>query len=154
MGLKNQFASDKTLESKGIIIDYGDARIRIARAGGANKKFAKALDRKTKPFRRAIQAGVLDNDRSNKLLMEVYAKTVVLDWETNTGTDSDPVWTNGIDPEDAGVDPVEEGGLIQVNEENILKVFLNLPDLFFDLQQQAQAGTLFRAELDEAAAGN
>jgi len=153
MSLKRQFKTDSSLESKGIVIDYGDARIRIARAGGANKKFARILDIKTKPFRRAIAAGSFDNDRSNTILMEVYADTVVLDWETNVGNDADPKWQKGIDPEDAGVES-EKGKLLPVNKDNVMKVFRNLPDLFFDIQQQAQAGALFRAELDESAAKN
>lgn len=151
MGLKDQFATDVGLEQKGIYIDYGDDRILIARAGGANKKFARLLEAKTKPFRRAIAVGVFDGERSMTILKEVYAEAVILGWEVNKGTAAEPKWQKGIDPKDAGMTGEK---LLPVNKENILKVFANLPDLFFDLQQQAQAGALFRQELNDASAGN
>lgn len=153
MSLAKQFKTDDGLEKKGIVIDYGDARIRIARAGGANKAFSKSLDRRTKPFRRAIAAGSFDNEHSNDILKEVYAECVVLDWETNVGTDDagEITWAQGIAPEDAGL---PEGDLLPVNHANILKVFRHLPDLFQDLVSQAQSGALFRAEIDDAVAGN
>jgi len=151
MGLKNQFATDVGLETKGIYIDYGNDRILIARAGGGNKKFARLLETKTKPFRRAIAVGAFDGDRSLAILREVYAEAVVLGWEVNKGTDVEPKWEKGIDPADAGLTGEK---LLPVNRENVLKVFANLPDLFLDLQQQAQAGALFRAEMSDASAGN
>jgi hypothetical protein len=151
MGLTAQFATDATLEEKGILIDYATDRIRIARAGGANKKFARLLEARTRPFRRAIAVGAFDNDRSLSLLGDVYAETVVLDWEHNVGTEKKPKWKKGIHPKDAG----EEGtDLLPVTVENVKKVFAHLPDLFTDLQQQAQGGALYREELNLASAGN
>ena len=35
----DQFETDPVLESEGIWIDYGAFRVKIARAGGANKKY-------------------------------------------------------------------------------------------------------------------
>lgn len=151
MSLAKQFATDESLETKGIVLDYGDDRITIARAGGANKKFSRLLERKTKPIRRALMVGGIDNDRSNAILREVYAEAVILKWEVNTGTITTPKWEPGIRPEDAGVDGKD---LLPVNKENILKVLVNLPDLFFDIQQQAAAGALFRTEINEVSAGN
>lgn len=151
MGLQEQFATDVSLETEGIVVDYGNDRIRIARAGGANKKFAKLLERKTKPFRRAIAVGAFDNERSMSIMREVYAEAVVLDWEVNKGTDTIPKWEKGIDPKDAGT---AGDKLLPVTPENIKKVFINLPDLFSDLQQQAQAGALYRQEINEGSAGN
>ncbi|MGD9210528.1 MAG: hypothetical protein PVI90_07120 [Desulfobacteraceae bacterium] len=149
MSLKKQFATDKNLETKGIWVDYGDVRIRIARAGGANKKYTKRLDQLTKPVRRAIQIGSLQEERSQIILRTVFAETVVLDWQVKIGED----WKKGIDPEDAGV-KADGDKLLPVNFENIVKVFTMLPDLFFDLQQQAQNGMLFQEEINEEAAKN
>jgi hypothetical protein len=41
-----------------------------------------------------------------------------------------------------------------VNSDNVLLVLTALADLYLDIQSQAQSIALFRAELDEAAAGN
>ncbi len=151
MALNEQFETDATMEVEGVITDYGNDRIKIARAGGANKRYIRMLDLKTKPFRRAIQARALDNDRSTAILQDVYAHTVILGWQVNKGTLTEPKWVEGIDPKDAGEDGEE---LLAVNPENILKVFRNLPDLFLDMQEQATTGALYRAELAEQAAGN
>jgi hypothetical protein len=151
MGLKAQFATDVSLETSGIIIDYGNDRIKIARAGGANKKFERLLETKTKHLRRAIAVGAIGNEQSMAILREVYAQTIVLSWETNTGTLTEPKWDKGIDPKDAG----KTGkALLPVTAENVKAVFTNLPDLFIDLQQQAQAGALYRQEINEGSAGN
>lgn len=151
MSLNAQFETDKVMEAEGVITDYGNDRIKIARAGGANKRYVRMLDLKTKPFRRAIQAGAMDNERSTAILREVYAHTVILGWQVNKGTLDEPKWEEGIDPKDAGEDGEE---LLAVNPENIIKVLRNLPDLFFDMQQQATTGALYRAELNEGSAGN
>lgn len=147
MGLRKLFKTDHRIETEGVILDYGETRIRVARAGGANKRYIKALDKATKPFRRAIATGAFSDDRATAILREVYAKTIVLNWEVKRGEQ----WLTGIDPEDLG----KEGAELQpVTPENVAMVFENLPDLFTDVRQQAESMTLFRSELDEAAAGN
>jgi hypothetical protein len=46
------------------------------------------------------------------------------------------------------------GKVLPFSYENCLKVFNDLPDLFKDIQEQAQRSALFRAELLERDAGN
>lgn len=147
MGLRKLFKTDERLESGGVWLDYGETRIKIARAGGANKKFAKVLDKKTKPYRRAIATGTMPNDKADDILCETYAESVVLDWQTKVSGE----WKPGIDPEDAGL---QAGDLLPVISDNVLLALKALPELYRDIQGQAQQIALFRAELDEAAAGN
>ncbi len=153
MGLSRQFATDRKLETQGIIIDYGTDRVRIARAGGSNKKYEKLLESKTKHLRRALIVGAIGNDQSMAILRDVFAETIVLGWEVNTGTETVPKWEKGIDPKDAG-EKADKGKLLSCNATNYKKVFINLPDLFLDIQQQAQAGALYRTEINEADSGN
>lgn len=137
--LYQTFATDKALERDGIVLDYGfnshdqPIQIRIARAGGANAKFAKALEHKMRPYKRAIANETLDNKVAEKLLMETYAETVILGW-------------NGVED--------REGVELEFTKDNVLKVLTDLPDLFADIQQQSQKSALFREELREADAGN
>lgn len=144
MGMYDQFATDTDLELKGIWIDYGDFRVKLARAGGANKKHLSYMEKKTKPFRRAIQAGTMSEERGAEILYDVYAKTVVLDWEVSDGVDKDGMtkWKRGIHKED--------GGILPFTEENVVQTFKNLPDLFLDLRQAAEGASLFRKEEMEA----
>lgn len=146
MGLKSQFQTSKDIEKNGIVLDYGETRIRIARAGGANKKYQKRLEACTRPHRRAIKNDLLDIDKGNELLMEAFAHAVVVGWENKTGEEKNGnfIFSPGVDPEDAGL---PKGDLLPLNPSNVLKVFKNLPDLFLDVQEQATKSVLFREDI-------
>ena len=139
MNLYDTFETDKSAERDGIVLDYGfnskkqPLQIRIARAGGSNVRFSKALELKTRPYKRAIANDSLDPQVAEKLMIEVYADTVVLGW---TGVED------------------REGNALEFNRENVVKVLTDLPDLFADIQQQSQKAALFRAKLREDDAGN
>lgn len=139
MNLYKQFQTSADLEKRGIYLAYGEnsagapIRFLIARAGGANDAFMKAMEAKVKPLRRQIQNETLELAQIEKLTMEVYCRTVVLGWEN---------------VEDANGNP------LTFSYENALKLFTDLPDLYKDIQEQAQRSALFRAGLLEADAGN
>jgi hypothetical protein len=139
MSLYKQFKTNDKLESDGILLQYGlDSKgqpvvIRVARAGPGNTKFQKLLDRKLKPFRRQLQMESADEKVIEKVLIEVYAETIVLGWEN---------------VED------EKGLPILFNKANCIKLFNDLPDLFADVRDQAMKSSLFRAEILEGDAGN
>lgn len=136
-----QFETDQNLETGGIWIDYGDFRVKTARAGGTNKKYLSYAETKTKPFRRAIAAGTMPEERSRALLYDIYAKTVILDWEVNDGEDpktGEIKWKRGIHK--------KGGGLLDFTQENVVLTFKLLPAIFFDLQQSAESIALFRKE--------
>lgn len=148
MSMYKTFKTDDSLEKTGIFLDYGEFRVTIARAGGSNKRFAKVLEAKTKPYRRAIQTEMMDQERGATLLREVYAEAVVLNWEVRDGEDKDgnPKWRVGIE--------LPDGTIGAFTKENVLLTFNNLPDLFSDIQEQAGKAALFRASIQEAEAGN
>lgn len=127
------FKTDKTLEREGIVLDYGDFKIKIARAGGANIAFQRALAEKVRPYRRQIDAGTLPDDVAEKLFLEVYAESVVLGWEGVTDENGEP---------------------LPFTKENAVKLFSDLPDLFRDVQNQAASIANFRAEVTENTAKN
>lgn len=143
MGLYSQFQTDKDSEKTGVIINYHHFRVRLARAGGANKDFLRVLAAKTKPHRRAIQTETMDPDLAQAIEREVYAETVILDWETLVDEEK-MVYKRGIESPD--------GGLLDVTVENLVKTFENLPDLYIDLKNLANTIALFRKdELEEDA---
>lgn len=122
------FRTDKALEKEGIVLDYGDFKIKVARAGGANSAFQKALTAKIRPYKRQLDAGTIPDDVAEKLFLDVYAESVVLGWEGVTD---------------------ENGKLLPYSKENAVKLFSDLPDLFRDVQNQAAAISNFRAEVTE-----
>lgn len=127
------FETDSSREKGGIEIDYGDFKIYIARAGGANKAYQKSLEVKSRPFRRAIQAETLDPETMTAIMREVYADTVILRWEGVTDRD---------------------GNDLPFTKDNCIKLFTDLPDLFEDVMSMAQKSSLFKTEMQEAEAKN
>lgn len=139
MSMYAAFKTDENLEKNGIVIDYGSFRVTLARAGGANKKFGRLLEAKTKPHKRAIQTETMDQERALDIVREVYAEAVILKWETKIGDE----FVEGIE------DPSDSTKVIPVTKENLMATFRNLPDLFSDLQDQATKAALFRDQLRE-----
>ncbi len=150
MGLYDTFETDAELEKKGVILDYGDFRVRIAFAGGSNKKHVAYSEKKFKPLRHAINSGAIDNDRASLVLYDIYAETIILDWETKVGkiegTDEDN-WVVGIEPKGGG-------DLLPVTKPNIIQTFKNLPALFNDIKVQAESISNFRTKEMEDDSGN
>src|SRR5687768_6594134 len=87
--LHKNFATNQDLERKGITLEYHDpddadskpVKILIARAGGANTAYDKALDRKTRNMRRQLAANAVSMAELRRISREVYAETVLLGWE-------------------------------------------------------------------------
>lgn len=131
--IQKLFKTNAECETKGIWLDYGDFRIRIARAGGANKAFAKCLEKKSRPLRRLIQADMLENEQAEKLMGEVYAESVVLGWEGVTD---------------------DKNKAIPFSKDACLELFKEMPDLLRDIMDQAGKMALFREDIREAAAKN
>jgi hypothetical protein len=154
--LYTQFKSDSNLEKTGILLQYGindrvkaaliesgktEAQaesgaaiaIRIARAGGANTQFQKRMEILVKPYRRQLQTETHDTKVIDRLVRQVYAETVVLGWENVDNAAGQPL-SHSVDA--------------------CMQLFIDLPDLFADLQEQAQRAALFRAEILEVEAGN
>jgi len=132
------FETDEDLENSGIWLDYGDFRVKIASAGQNNKKYVKYAEKALKPVRKAMQSGALSNERSQKIMSDIYAKTIVIDWETMV----DGSLQKGIEQRDGSIAPM--------NYENVLQAFMDLPNLFLDIQEQANSIANFRkAELEE-----
>lgn len=125
----NLFATNQDLEAgKGVILDYPGFSISIHRAGGANKKYAQALVNKMRPHRHKVQNGTMDEEVAQKLLIEVFAETVVTGWENVKGKD---------------------GKEIPYTKENCVKLLTDLPELFKDIQDQATSIAIFKSEIEE-----
>ncbi len=63
--LYEMFGTDPDLERNGIAVEYGEATFIIARAGGANRKFLKAMRRLSRPYRASINSETLPTETSD-----------------------------------------------------------------------------------------
>jgi hypothetical protein len=135
--LRKMFETTPDVERDGLWLEYAPGvEIKIARAGGANKKFATTMKRLAKPHRRAIQTGTVDEDILEGLFRQAYAQTIVLDWK---GITKDLVTKND---DDAG----EE---LEFNQANVEGVLMAQPNLFADIQAASDDMSLYRAEVQE-----
>lgn len=133
MNLYAAFQTDPNLEKNGVLIDYGDFKFLIARAGGENKRFTKMLQQKMRPHARAAAAGTLSDEVSTRVVRECFCRTVLLDWEGVTDAEGNP---------------------LPFSVEAAEKVLTDLPDLFEDLLDQAKKVSNFLAQTREESSGN
>ncbi len=136
MGIYALFTTDRNLETEGIYLEYAGARFLVARAGGSNKKFTTIAQKRLAPFTEAMRRGVVDEETSVKVLAEIYADSVVLDWENVTD---------------------KKDNLLSYNRENVIKVLTELPELFDVIRVESENVKNFRplvSEEDLAALGN
>lgn len=132
--LYQMFETSARMEREGIIVNYGAAgKFSVARAGGANDRFAVVFEKKTRGIRRQIEAGILPQSEQRKILIETFVETVLLGWEGVKGKD---------------------GNVLEFNRENAIALFADLPALFDDLREQASDFGNFRAATLEADAKN
>jgi len=126
------FNTDKNLEQTGVTLDYGHFWIKVARAGGSNKRYNKIAKDKLQPYQAQLRTETMDEVLADKLFREIFAESVVLGWgSTELGS---------------GVLPDAEGNPLEFTTENCIKLFQDLPDLFNDVREQANKISLFKKE--------
>lgn len=128
MSTYKSFKTDPKVEVEGVWANYGDFRIRHARAGGANMAFARAMEKIGRKYRKQIELDVIREERALKMMREVYADTVILDWEGVTDENEQPM---------------------EFTRENVIRLFKDLPDLFLDIQDSAKSPKAFRDAINE-----
>lgn len=139
MSLFKQFGTNKEAEQEGVWVEYGpndDGTIpafKIARAGKSNKKWLKAVERATKPHRRAMELGTIDNVLAEKLMRDVFAESVLTDWRNVQDKDGKPL----------AFSKAEAVALLEA-----------LPELYDDLNEKASKAAMFRDEALENEAKN
>lgn len=144
MDLYGMFETDSSMEKSGILINYGDVRFTIARAGGSNEKFKRLFQQAIKPHRRQLDNETMSEEAMEDLMAEVYAKSVILGWESRENKDSP--WKPVVKD--------RAGNEMPFTPENCKKLLLDLRELFRDIQSQAGKAALFRKVEDETDVGN
>lgn len=139
MSLYKMFKTDTVKENDGVPIRYspdenGDVpTFYIARQGKTNKAYASALEKLFKPYQREITLGALGNKKAEQIVQTAFIRGVLKGWENVKGP---------------------SGEMLEFNEDNARKLFLDLPDLYEDLTTQANNLANFAVEDLETAAGN
>ncbi len=143
MSLKTLYKTDPVASEAGVWIAYPrnddgtQPRFKLARMNAAaNKKYAKELEAATKPYRRELELETLDDAIGDDLMLGVFCRAILLDWEH--------------------VQPDDDGNALDFNFENAKK-FLGDPvwsELYADLRERAAKAATFRQATLEAEAKN
>ena len=149
MSLQDQFATNSAKEIEGVEIQYGPNKdgsvptFHISRASKSNKAYTKALEKGTRPYRRQIELGTMNNETAEALFMTVFIQTVLKGWQN-------------VQVRKIGADgkPTAEFENLDFNETNARRLFLELPELYEDLQEKSKQASLFRDESLEDEAKN
>lgn len=141
--LTTLFATSMALETEqGVWFDYDAFRVRLLRAGGANDRFSKALERNTRDLRSAARRKTLSSKVADQRLAKVFAESVVVGWETNVAEEGEaPVYESGLN--------VTGTELVPFTKENVEAALIALPELFAELRQQAGDADQFKDDAKE-----
>lgn len=147
MSLRKTFKTDQNAEVEGVWLEVAvndhngkPIRIKLARMSSTNKRYTKALNTVTKPHQSAIQNDALDNDLARKMLQEVFADTILLDWENLPKSELTGVET--------------DTDLLEFSKDNAMALFAEMPDLYDDWESRAQKAAAFREAEREKNAKN
>lgn len=144
------FKTDPEIELAGVVINYGDeAWFRIARAGGANKRYMNQMSERLKPFRRQLQTETMDEKVADRIVLEVFVDTILMGWGSRVQDPNDPTKTV-----DADYIEDENGNHLQFNRENALRVLTELPELFQALRAESDRMANFTLAVKEEDAKN
>lgn len=138
MSLSKQYNTDKSIEKSGVRVTFGtnadgtEIALILARAGGANSRFQSVADVVLKPYRRQIQNETIEPAVLKSKMIEIYAKTVIKDWEN--------VALSDLTGDEA------DKGYATHSEENVIALFTRLPDFFTEVQAITDNLSVFRAE--------
>jgi hypothetical protein len=141
MSLYKQFATNSEKEMEGVEVQMTEAENEdgsiptfvVCRMGKSNKRYSKALEAATRPYRRQIELGTMNNDKAEELFMGVFVDTVLKGWKNVRGAD---------------------GKVLEFSKPNALKLFADLPEVYERLQEEAKLSANFRDEALEAEAKN
>jgi hypothetical protein len=138
------FKTSKDAEQNGVWINIPGGRFKLARMGGANLKFQRALQAATRPMMREIQMGLADDAALDKIMRKVFVDTVLLDWESDD--DDGKTREHQID----GDDDLP----LMFSKDAAYKLFDDLPDAYAQLREQASSYSNYRAAAVENIAKN
>ncbi|MBU0801815.1 MAG: hypothetical protein KKA05_12545 [Alphaproteobacteria bacterium] len=139
MSLYKQFATNTDKEIEGIEVQMTEAEnddgsvptFVVSRMGKSNKRYSKALEAATRPYRRQIELGTMNNDKAEEIFLGVFVDTVLKGWK------------NVRD---------ESGADMPFTKQTATKLFKDLPEVYERLQEEAKLSANFReASLEEEA---
>jgi hypothetical protein len=134
MATYKTYETDREKERDGVRVETSGGTFVVRRKGTSNREYVRALERKFRPYRRALMVGKMDTMKRRELEMEVFVETVLVGWEPDvTGRDEQP---------------------LEFTRANAIQLFADLPDLYDEVDFAAEQPETFRLIAREEEAGN
>jgi len=116
MDLFKAYGTNKQAENDGVWILFEDVGFLCRRLTVEDPRFRKVTEAKTKPYRQAIRTETISSELLRRINVEVFVEACLLDWKNVNGKDGNP---------------------LEFNKENAIWLFLQLPDLFSLVSEEA-----------------
>lgn len=130
MSLYNTYKSAGAPLTEGVWIELGECRVKVRYAGRENKGYTKCLRTLAAPYERIIGNDDANVDKATQkkldaMFAEVYAKSVIADWENVTD---------------------EHGSPMEFSWQNAKQVLIDLPLFFDEIKKVSGSMQAFREE--------
>ena len=140
-GLFKQFKTDTNKEVNGVEIEFAEATnddgsvptFIISRMGKSNKRYSKAIEAASRPYRRQIELGTMKPEVSERIFLEVFSDTLLTGWKNVIG---------------------EDGQELKYSKEAAIALMNALPDVYDRLQLESTIASNFRDQALESEAKN
>lgn len=141
MSLYKQYKTDETKTNEGVAIKLHEAEnedgtiptFYLARMSSTNKAYQKAMEAKTRPYRRQIELGTMSEETAIKINVDVFCETILKGWENVNN---------------------EHGQPLPFSKQIAVKLMTDLPDVLDRLTAEAKNIENFRAAALEDEAKN
>jgi len=129
MDLFAAYSTDKTVESEGVWVPFPhvEVKVRLARAGGSNKRWEIERERALRPLRRRYKEEGIPDSEVMAALVEPFCSLILKDWE--------------------GVK--KDGKPVQCTVANRVALCKQLPDFFAEMMLEAGRLDNYRVVEDE-----
>lgn len=81
MDIRKIYSTNEEKVTEGVWVPFGDAEIKLKRAGGSNKAFNESYEKAMKPHRFNMVRGKIDDETIRKININLYAKHIITDWK-------------------------------------------------------------------------
>jgi hypothetical protein len=125
--LHQLFKQNETLENQGIFFEIGDSKFHLRRFGGANRmRVKKAFAKYYKPYAKQIELEVIDPELEREIFVKIFVDSCLISWENVNDA---------------------QGNTLSYSQENAVKLFTELPELFDVLVEYTKASEHFKEDL-------
>ena len=146
----NKYIIDPDKEQAGIVKDFGDFVITVARAGGSNESYGRVMAELFAPYEQVMALNEMSDEVAAEIWHKVLCRTVIKHWAFKRDDPTEPgkkLLVQGL-----GMD--EYGNVVAATEDNICELFKVAKELFVEIRTFAERRENFSLANKAAAAKN